>query len=139
MNYYYALDGASETKSTEFYNPVTLKNNHFLHVWKCFSTSPFENNAVFTKDNVTVTSVSVNPNPVTSSVGQSVQFTANVVTTGFANKAVTWSSSSDKVKIDAFGKAQILEGATGAITITATSVFDNTKKGTATLNIAGTE
>lgn len=139
MNYYYALDGASETKSTEFYNPVTLKNNHFLHIWKCFSTSPFENNAVFTKDNVAVTSVSVNPNPVTSSVGQSVQFTANVVTTGFANKAVTWSSSSDKVTIDAFGKAQILEGATGAITITATSIFDNTKKGTATLNIAGAE
>ena len=139
MNYYYALDGVSETKSTEFYNPVTLKNNHFLHIWKCFSSSPFENNAVFTKDNVTVNSVSVNPNPVTSSVGQSVQFTANVVTTGFANKAVTWSSSNDKVTIDAFGKAQILEGATGAITITATSIFDNTKKGTATLNIAGAE
>ena len=136
MNYYYALDGESETKKTEFFNPTTLKNNHFLHVWKCFSTSPFENNAVFTKDDVTVTGVTVNPNPVTSSVGQQVQFTAKVVATGFANKAVTWSSSSDKVKIDSNGKATILEGATGAITITATSVFDTSKKGTATLNVA---
>lgn len=139
MNYYYALDGESETKNTEFYNPTTLKNNHYMHVWKCFSTSPFENNAIFTKDNVSVRSVKVNPSSVTSSVGQSVQFTADVVTTGFANKAVTWSSSSNNVKIDANGKATILEGATGAITITATSVFDTSKKGTATLNVAAEE
>ena len=43
MDYYYALDNKANTKLTEFYNPQTLKNNHFLHVWACFSTSPFEN------------------------------------------------------------------------------------------------
>lgn len=43
MDYYYALDNNSDTKQTEFYNPQTLRNNHFLHVWAVFSTSPFEN------------------------------------------------------------------------------------------------
>lgn len=43
MDYYYALDANSNTKTTEFYNPQTLRNNHFLHVWAVFSTSPFEN------------------------------------------------------------------------------------------------
>lgn len=136
MNYYYALDNASETKQTEFFNPTTLENNHFLHVWKVFSTSPFANCAVFTKDDVTVSKVTVNPATVTSSVNQSVQFTANVETTGFANKAVTWKSSNDKVTIDSNGKAQIASDATGSATITATSVFDTSKNGTATLTIS---
>ena len=136
MNYYYALDNASETKQTEFFNPTTLENNHFLHVWKVFSTSPFANCAVFTKDDVTVSKVTVNPATVTSSVNQSVQFTANVETTGFANKAVTWKSSNDKVTIDSNGKAQIASDATGTATITATSVFDTSKNGTATLTIS---
>ena len=43
MDYYYALDNNTNTKVTEFYNPQTLQNNHFLHVWAVFSTSPFEN------------------------------------------------------------------------------------------------
>ena len=136
MNYYYALDNANETKSTEFFNPTTLENNHFLHVWKVFSTSPFANCVVFTKDDVTVTSVAVNPSSVTSSVGQSVQFTADVKTTGLANKSVTWSSSNEHVTINESGKAQIGSDASGEITITAKSVYDNSKTGTATLTIA---
>ena len=43
MDYDYALDTASGEKMTEFYNPTTLENNHFLHAWRVFSTSPFEN------------------------------------------------------------------------------------------------
>ena len=43
MDYDYALDTASGEKMTEFYNPSNLTNNHFLHAWKVFSTSPFEN------------------------------------------------------------------------------------------------
>lgn len=31
MDYDYALDNASGEKTTEFYNPTTLENNHFLH------------------------------------------------------------------------------------------------------------
>lgn len=43
MDYDYALDTASGEKMTEFYNPTNLTNNHFLHAWRVFSTSPFEN------------------------------------------------------------------------------------------------
>src|SRR5699024_7524729 len=50
MDYYYALNADSNMKQTEFYNPQTLENNHYLHAWKVFSTSPFENGAVFTSD-----------------------------------------------------------------------------------------
>lgn len=31
MDYVYALDTESDMKETEFYNPTTLENNHFLH------------------------------------------------------------------------------------------------------------
>lgn len=43
MDYDYALDTESGEKQTEFFNPTTLENNHFLHAWRVFSTSPFEN------------------------------------------------------------------------------------------------
>ena len=43
MDYDYALDTASGEKMTEFYNPTNLTNNHFLHAWRVFSTSPLAN------------------------------------------------------------------------------------------------
>lgn len=43
MDYDYALDAESGEKQTEFFNPTTLENNLFLHAWRVFSTSPFEN------------------------------------------------------------------------------------------------
>ena len=43
MDYDYALDTASGEKMTEFFNPSNLTNNHFLHAWRIFSTSPFAN------------------------------------------------------------------------------------------------
>lgn len=43
MDYDYALDTASGEKMTEFYSPTNLTNNHFLHAWRIFSTSPFAN------------------------------------------------------------------------------------------------
>ena len=139
MNYFYSFDNTSNTKETLWSNPTTLEDNHFLHVWAVFSTSPFSNSVVYTKDTPGITSVSVSPSSVTSSPGQSVNFNAAVVATGMANKAVTWSSSNDKVTIDINGKAQIAADATGSATITATSIYDNTKKGTATLTISSGE
>lgn len=90
MDYDYLLDATSNTKETEFYNPTTLKNNHFLHAWRVFSTSPFENAIVFTTASIGVTSVDVSPSSATVSKGQELKMIANVATTGFANKAVVW-------------------------------------------------
>lgn len=94
MDYDYALNTESGEKTTEFYNPTTLENNHFLHAWKVFSTSPFENACVFEQDDITVTSVSVSPSTATVSKGQNLQFSSSVSTTGFANKGVLWSINS---------------------------------------------
>lgn len=120
---------------TEQYNGEGLYWNYWYHVWKTFSVSPFANNALFIPNTPTVTTVTVAPSTVTAVVGQTVQFTATVTTTGFAPKAVSWSTNSANVDIDSSGKATINTGATGSVTVTATSVFDGTKNGTATLTI----
>lgn len=120
QNYNYAFDtegeeGSLATRATSFFNPETLRNNHWLHAWKVLSTSPFKQAVCFTK-NVTpsVTSVSVNPSTATVSAGQSVQLTASVATTGFANKGVTYNivqdsetTEANKAKVDLNGKVTI--------------------------------
>lgn len=101
QNYNYAFNndaenGADGTRATNFFNPETLKNNHWLHVWKVISSSPFKQAVVFTK-NITpaVSSVSVSPSTATTIPGQRLQLAATVTTTGFANKAVAWSIDRD--------------------------------------------
>lgn len=143
MDYDYLLDAESETKATEFYNPTTLKNNHFLHKWGVKSTSPFEQALVFVANETpSVTSVTVSPSTGTVLQGQSLQMSAEVVTSYFANKAVTWSVVDsttelpvEGVTIDANGLLKV--GADVAndleFTVTATSVYDSSISGTATI------
>lgn len=119
QNYNYAFNAEAETangtRATNFFNPESLRNNHWLHVWKVLSTSPFKQAVVFTK-NVTpaVTSVAVTPSTATAAAGQNVQLSATVATTGFANKAITWSIEKDsestaakKASVDLNGKVTI--------------------------------
>lgn len=142
MDYDYALNTESGEKQTEFYNPTTLENNHFLHAWRVFSTSPFENAVVFTQDDISVKSVTVSPATATVSKGQELKLSANVETTGFANKAVVYSISSsvegmNVVTITADGTLKVPATApSGELTVTATSVYDNSVKGTATITVA---
>lgn len=123
MDYDYALNTESGEKQTEFYNPTTLENNHFLHAWKVFSTSPFENAVVFTQDDLAVTSVTISPSTASVSKGQTLKLTGVANTTGFANKSVFYSINSEAET----------EGATisqeGLLKIPAN--YDNTKSGTA--------
>lgn len=145
QDYFYNLDNQQElspTRKTEFFNPETLRNNHWLHTWFVISTSPFAQCAVFL-ENVTpsVTSVTVSPATATVSPGQDLQLSATVVTVGFANKAVLWSidptSEADGVTIDSVGKLKVPASATvTTITVTATSIFNNTKSGTASITVA---
>ena len=97
QDYDYALDTAGDgTRRTDFFNPESLRNNHYLHTWKVVSTSPFKQAVVFTKDvTPAVSSVSVSPSTASVSAGQSIQLSATVATTGFANKAVVWSIDRD--------------------------------------------
>ena len=150
QDYSYAMDNRADTKMTEFYNPESLKRNHWLHTWKVLSTSPFKQACVFTIDTPAVTSVTVNPNKVSASAGLDVQLQAVVKTQGFANKAVTWSITQDpetnpakKATVDLNGKVHIPSGHikstsnqdTTLVKVTATSVYDNTKKGEASITV----
>lgn len=145
MDYYYGMDTTSVGKTTEFYNPTTLENNHFLHIWGIKSTSPFENAVVFTAGvSPSVTGVTVSPNESSLSAGLSLQLSASVETTGFANKAVTWAITKGAQE----GKATINENGilkvasdyvvgeeVPQIEVTATSIYDNTKRGTASVTV----
>lgn len=146
QDYTYSLDNAVEsptngTRATNFFNPETLRNNHWLHTWKVISTSPFKQAVVFTKDvTPAVSSVVVSPATATVTPGQTLKLSATVTTAGFANKAVTWSvstvSEGAKATIDAEGNL-VVDATTplgSTFTVTATSVFDTTKTGTATIS-----
>ena len=120
---------------TEQYNGEGLYWNYWYHVWKTFSVSPFANNALFIPGTPGVTSVTVTPSSSTVSAGASVQLFANVVTTNFAPKSVTWSVDSEYATVDNSGKVTVLSNAPASttITVTATSTYDTSKKGTATV------
>lgn len=145
MDYYYGMGADSVGKQTEFYNPTTLENNHFLHIWGIKSTSPFENGVVFTAGVAqSVTSVNVAPNEISLTAGLSAKFSAEVVTTGFANKSVTWSiikgGEDGKAVIDETGKLTVAKdyvtsSSSPQIEIKATSVFDTTVSGTASVTV----
>ena len=136
-----AFDTNAEVSTRMWENPETLKTNHWLHTKKIISTSPFAPAVVFTTTAPSITSVTVSPSTATSDVGQNLQLSATVVTAGFANKAVTWSvdsdSAGDGVTIDVKGLLRIPADATvDEITVTAKSVYDTTKTGTATITVA---
>lgn len=120
---------------TEQYNGEGLYWNYWYHVWKTFSVSPFANNALFIPGKPTVKTISVTPSNSTVSAGQSVQLVANVQTENFAPKSVTWSVNSDKAIVDNSGKVTVKPGTpeSTTITVTATSTYDPSKKGTATV------
>lgn len=124
---------------TENYNGQGLYWNYFYHTWKTFSVSPFANNTVYVAGAPTVTSVTVTPATATVLKGQSLHLTANVVTTNFAPKSVTWTitgNTSQDTHIDIYGNLFVAEDETGTtITVTATSTFDNTKTGTSTITV----
>lgn len=113
--YNYAMDNMAETRRTDFFNPESLRNTHWLHTWKVVSSSPFKQAVVFTKDVApAVSSISVTPSTATVSAGQSLQLSATVDTAGFANKAVSYTIEADsetteanKATVDINGKVEI--------------------------------
>lgn len=121
---------------TENYNGEGLYWNYWYHVWKTFSTSPFANNALFIPGTPSVTSIAVSPSEASASVGQTIQLSAVVQTENFAPQAVNWTSDSEYVTVSASGLVTILEGASGTVVVTATSVYDNSVSGTANITIS---
>lgn len=121
---------------TEQYNGEGLYWNYWYHVWKTFSVSPFANNALFVPGVPSVTSVAVTPGTATVEKGQTAQFNATVVTDNFAPKSVVWTINSELSSIDSSGKLVVSADETAStITVTATSTYDGTKSGTATVTV----
>lgn len=148
QDYDYALDNASGERMTEFFNPQSLRNNHFLHIWKVVSTSPFKNACVVTKGEPAVSTVTVTPAEATVMAGQTIQLAATVTTTAFANKAVQWTveaatgETTGKVTVDLNGKVTVPADYTpdeaeaeGSITIRATSVYNPDKYDEAVISV----
>lgn len=122
---------------TEQYNAALLCWNDFFHKWSIFSASPFTNVCMFTTTTPSVTSVKVVA-PSTGHPEDVIHPTVTVNATAFANKGVVWSiAPTTNVSIDpATGVTKFGASATGEYTLTATSVFDSKKKGTAAITIS---
>ena len=123
---------------TEQYNGEGLYWNYWYHVWKTFSVSPFANAVLFIPATPSITSVTVSPATATVEAGQSVQLSATVVTANFAPQTVVWSCETEGVTVSASGNVTIgadVESET-EITVTATSVYDSTVSGSATITVA---
>jgi hypothetical protein len=124
---------------TEIYNPQGLYWNYFYHVWKTFSISPFSNAVLFTTETPAITKVTVSPSTVTVAKGATTQFSAVVVNTGFAPKDVIWTVTGTEdvtSSIDVNGLLTVSGTESNTtLTVTATSVFDGSKKGTATVTV----
>lgn len=134
MDYEFELTLDGTSRYTEFFNPTTLRNNHFLHTWGVFSTSPFENAAVFVQTQGEVTGVTVSPDTATVAVNSKLPMSADVEITGIINKAVTWSV--DNEELASISVAGVLTAkAAGEVTVTATSIADPTQSATATITI----
>lgn len=141
MNYMYGIgQNGDGMRANQFYNVTTHDNNHFLSVWKVYSTSPYANACVFTLEQGSVTSVTISPQSLKAdpTFSNTFQYTANVVTTGFVNKSVLWTLEvvtgfpnfdSSKIYISQDGVLHYTNYDTdgGILKITATSIYDNTK------------
>lgn len=149
QNHTYSLDNSSDpnaTRRTDFFNPESFKNNHWLHYWGIKSTSPFKNGVVMSKVEPKVTTIAVSPSSATVGQGSEIKLSAIVTTVGFANKAVKWTVESatgevtGKVSVSIDGLVKVPSDYTSGSTITirATSIYDTTKYADCTITVAST-
>jgi hypothetical protein len=117
-------------------NEEGLYWNYWVHTWKTFATSPYANNIIFVQGTPSVTSVAISPNTAKVSKGQALTLIAQVVTENFASKRVVWSVNSTLSTITPEGVLQVGESETATtLTVTCTSIYDSTKKATATITV----
>lgn len=111
--------------------------NHWYHVWKTFSASPFNTAILLTTATPSITSVAVTPATATIAKGSAGKFTATVTGSDLMDKAVVWSVNSDVSTIDSNGVLTVAASETEtSLTVTATSVADSTKSGTSTVTVS---
>lgn len=117
-------------------NPEGMYRNYWRHVWMAYNTNPFAIAVAFIPGTPAVKSVTITPSTLTVSNGQTAQLTVNVDTDNYAPTDVTFASDSEYVDVDYRGRIYVHPDAPAntKATITATSTFDTTKSGKATVN-----
>lgn len=134
---------------TEIYqitNQMGPYHNYSLHVGRTYCFSPFFKAVAFTVGEQSITSVTVEPDEKTMAGGEIATFKADVAAVNLADPSVVWTIADENGdEVDTFVLDRI-DGVTvsvralstvedGEYTLTATSVFDNTKTGTATITV----
>lgn len=124
-------------KVGSFYNPEKIYLNTFLNNWKLMATSPFVNAVVLTEQENKVTGITISPNAVTITRGQSAQLTATVTASGFAKHSVKWSieGGTDSTISDTGMITVGNDETVDSLTVSATSTVDPSVTSTATITI----
>lgn len=135
-----------ETRYLE--NPENLYENSWLHLWRIFSRSIFENCVIFASGTNGVYSVAIDDTTVpsiTHGVAGSATIDATVTFAGLTPKGagrVVWSvtkgdGATGTVSIDQNGKLTWNNAftATDTVTVTVTSLLDSTKTDSATITV----
>ncbi len=139
--FFVAFDQFTEMYSNE--NGAGPYRNYFLHCGRIYSYSNFAPGVYFVTGAQSITSVSIDPATAEMAKGDLATFKAEVVAVNLADPRVVWSvpqADEDKVRLDTIDgqtvSVRLLEalGVGESITLTATSVFDNTKTATATIS-----
>lgn len=121
----------------DIYNPKGLYYNYFLHHWQTLSTSPFANAVLFVTVAPTLESINLYPATKTVSKGETIQFTVETVGTGNPPSKVVYTHDGTDTTISTTGFMVVGKNETKeAITVTATSTFDEDISDTATITIA---
>lgn len=120
-------------------NQMIPYQNYSLNVGRIMTHSPFFKACAFTVGEQAVISVTVTPSTKEISAGEIATFTADVEVENLANPNVVWTSDNAKLVVDRLdGKTCYVRltedlDVGESVTLTATSVFDNSKTGTATI------
>ena len=135
-------------ETTFIQNPENLYENTWLHLWKIYSRSIFENCVIFASGTNTI-AVAIDDSAlptVTHGVAGSGTIDAEVTITGLAQKGagrVVWSvangdGATGTATIDQTGKLSWNNAytATDTIVVTCTSAIDSTKKDSVTITVA---
>lgn len=132
---------------TEIYqnlNQMGPYQNYSLHCERTYCFSPFFKACAFTVGEQSITSVTVDPATATMEAGDIATFKADVVAVNLADPSVVWSIDADNADffvLDRIDNNRVSvrylgESTEATATLTATSVFDNTKTDTATITLS---
>ena len=124
-------------------NQMGPYQNYSLHCSRTYCFSPFFKACAFTVGEQSIGSVTVDPATKEMAIGEIATFKAEVESINLADPSVVWTVDNDHaeiVQLDRLDNKQVSvrlletipQGET--VTLTATSVFDNSKTGTATIS-----